>query len=71
MLGFEPEIQDFLQNEFLNIEEQKLKICVLTVREQYMLSTTNNQHHLTFAFRDLVKLIHDEGCCFCVRKKSK
>ena len=41
------------------------------VREQYMLSTTNNQHHLTFAFRDLVELIHDEGCCFCVWKKSK
>ena len=26
----------------------------------------NNQHHLIFAFRDLVKLIHDEGCWFCV-----
>ena len=48
------------------------RIVALLREERYMLSTTNNQHHyFTFAFRDLVKLIHDEGCCFCVRKKSK
>ena len=52
-------------------EAKKANIHCSPVREQYMLSATNNQHHLTFAFRYLIKLIYDEYCCFCVRESKQ